>query len=82
MLEEIATTVADRLKDNVRVEPVAPEITGEIVTTIALLVAGSLTNSIRVEPAAPEITGRCWSRFPPRCRRLKDSIRVEPLAPQ
>ncbi len=33
MLEEIATTLADRLKDNVRVEPVAPEITGEIVTT-------------------------------------------------
>ena len=32
MIEEIATTVADRLKDHVP----APEITGEIIKTIAL----------------------------------------------
>ncbi len=83
MLEEIATTLADRLKDHVRVEPVAPEITGDIVKTIALLVAGSLTNSIRVEPAAPEITVPMLEQISGTLAdRLKDSIRVEPLAPQ
>ncbi len=38
MIEEIATTVADRLRDHIP----APEITGEIVKTIAVLVSNSL----------------------------------------
>ena len=57
MLQEIATSVADRLKDHVHVEPLAPEITGEMLKTIAFLVAGSLKDSIHVEARAPEISG-------------------------
>ena len=42
MIEEIATTVADRLRDHIP----APEITGEIVKTIAVLVSNSLRDQI------------------------------------
>ena len=53
MIEEIATTVADRLKNHVP----APQITGEIIKTIAFLVSSSLKEQIRVEPVAPQLTG-------------------------
>ena len=38
---QIATTVADRLKGTIHVEPQAPEISDEMLETIAFLVSGS-----------------------------------------
>lgn len=80
MIEEIATTVADRLRDTIRVAP--PEITGEIIKTIAYLVSGSLKDHIRVEPVAPELTGEIIKTIAFLVSgSLKDRIRVEPVAP-
>lgn len=80
MIEEIATTVADRLRDSIRVAP--PEITGEIIKTIAYLVSGSLKDHIRVEPSAPELTGEIIKTIAFLVSgSLKDHIRVEPVAP-
>ena len=79
MIEEIATTLADRLKNHVP----APEITGEVIKTIAFLVSGSLKEQIRVEPVAPQLTGEIIKTIAYLVSGgLKDHIRVEPIAPQ
>jgi len=79
MIEEIATTVADRLRDHVP----APEITGEVIKTIAFLVSRSLKDHIRVEPVAPQITGEMLDRISATVSdRLRHTITIEAVAPE
>ena len=82
MLEQIATTVADRLTGSIRVEPQAPEITGEMIKMLAFLVAAALKDTIRVEPTAPEISDEMLKSIAWLVSgHLRDQIRVEPAAP-
>jgi CheY-like chemotaxis protein len=82
MLEQIATTVADRLTGSIHVEPKAPEITGEMIKLLALLVAGTLKDTIRVDPAAPEISDEMLKTIALLVSgHLRDQIHVEPVAP-
>ena len=83
MLQEIATTVADRLIDKVRIEPVAPHITGAMLEQIAVTVSRRLHDSIRIEPAVADITAPMLAQIAADVAdRLRDGIRVEPRAPQ
>ena len=82
MLDRVAGTVADRLKDSIRVEPVAPEITRRDARSRRRDRGGA------TEGQHPRRAGRAADqRRHARARRrdvadrLKDSIRVEPAIP-
>lgn len=82
MLDQIASTVADRLSGSIRVEPQAPVIDEEMLKAVAALVSDRLKDSIRVEPAIPEISSEMISTIASLVSsQLKDQVRVEPAAP-
>jgi CheY-like chemotaxis protein len=63
MLDQISTTVADRLKASVRVEAPPPQITDEMLADLARRVADRLAPNVRVEPAVPEFTNEMLDRI-------------------
>ena len=63
MLDQVAATVAERLKTSVQVEPVAPPITDDMLADLARRVADRLAPNVRVEPAAPQITNEMVDRI-------------------
>ena len=80
MIEQIASTMAERLRDSLRVE--RPEITGEMIKTMAYLVSKDVRNHIRIEPAVPQITPEMIQQISSLVSaQLKDAIRIEPVAP-
>lgn len=82
MLEQMATLVADRLKESVRVEPKAPHISEDMLQQIGADVAARLSATVKVEPATPEITGEMLEHVAARvAERLLPNLHVQAPAP-
>jgi hypothetical protein len=82
MLDQIAASVAERLKASVRVEAPPPQVTGAMLDQIAATVADRLKGSVHVEPVAPPITDDMLAALAHQvAERLSANVRVEPAAP-